>query len=401
MKKSVGFAEIAVGAGVAIFFAGFAALFIGELVLMLSEFNSEQARLIASYASQQFVFFPTAGVFMLICFYPLTYKQILNRVRQGPRGVLVVATFLALIFAAGIGLSYVLDGGGSKDKGRTVWEVAPDAPAQGEGCSVAAAFDAHRAYAEYVQPGRAKADVAPEKAVSEPTTDKEQQTFCAVLGGERSIAECRAAQASFRACVRDLGNAKPSKVSEYHRYALTGEAIFLLGMLFLGLRLAGQSSKLWGGGAGRAERLLLCGALLLALWPLLNTNYVASAAAIYGENAPSAYRRMSPLFNVAYVAWAISVINFLQKRFAHGGAESLWRIVTVGATALGALQFDSIIALFRQYLGPGADTPEMIAFVVLYMTLCYQIAGIMLGKGQDKGEDPDEQGENKRATAPT
>jgi hypothetical protein len=161
-------------------------------------------------------------------------------------------------------------------------------------------------------------------------------------------------------------------------------------MLFLGLRLADKSQTLWTGRtSGAPERLLLCGALLLALWPLLNTNYVASSAAIYGENAPSTYRRMSPLFNVAYVAWAISVINFLQKKINHGGAENLWRIVTVGATALGALQFDSITQLFRQYLGPGADTFEMVAFVILYMTLCYQIAGIMLGKGDEKERPPE------------
>jgi branched-subunit amino acid ABC-type transport system permease component len=65
----------------------------------------------------------------------------------------------------------------------------------------------------------------------------------------------------------------------------------------------------------------------------------------------------------------------------------------VAGTALGALQFDVIIKLFRQYLGPGADMLEMVSFVLLYMTLCYQIAGLMLGATSEQKRAKAEQAE--------
>jgi hypothetical protein len=384
--------DVAVGVFVAIVFGAFAAVFIGETALMLWEFKlGKQASTIASFASQQFVFFPTAGVLMLICFAPMTHNQIMHRLRQGARGAITVFLFLALIFAGGWGLGVALDGTAKPaDKGRIVWEISPAAKSSIAGCTVDRVFKAHDDYAANLRTGKTRASVAPDNAATENAIDKTDQTFCAATGAMESIAACTIAQDDLRACAKDLWSNKPSKVSQVHSYALKADAIFLLGMLILGLRLAGRAIADQAAPAGAPERLLLCGALLLALWPLLNTTYVASSAAIYGDD--STYRRMSPLFNVAYVAWAISVIGYLQGRF-NTASEGVWRIVTVAGTALGALQFDVIIKLFRQYLGPGADMLEMVSFVLLYMTLCYQIAGLMLGATSEQKRAKAEQAE--------
>lgn len=330
---------------------------------------------LASFYSQNFLFFPVAGTLVLVAF----WRPACLVVDAYARGVV---GFGRLILAVG----FVLAGVGSwqlsdlfaRAPDRSLFEVAPAQLAAdkggeelcgGQACPRAPVLTALRE----VRLAAARQTLSDVTGRCGPTRttflDEEdgRQPYCFVSGQRMASEACCQARANFIGAVNALHASEASRAAQVHRLGLPLKVFFLLILVGVGVMLARRRKRLerlYGREMDAFDLSLPLGALIMMIWPVTNSAFTHSYDALFGDGSGgSTYRVLAPLYSLGFMVWALALVFYYLRKFGER-AEATAQAAGVGVAVVGVVQYDSLVGYVNKTIGAGASVSSLIVFAV-------------------------------------
>lgn len=385
--------------GVTLLFLVLYVSFLLETGALLMEFRGTGLGVrLASLDSQNFVFFPIAGLLALVAFWkPAVF--LIDGLARGQlmfgRPVLAGGTIICVLAAWALAAAF------SSSPARSIFEVSPSALMQDEGMPASGNSPALVPVPEVL--ARMKILSASEgglssfRAACDPewlrySTEAHEQKLCFPAGGSVTVAECCQAKAAFRAHVNRMAQASPSNLAGIHNLVLPVKCFFLLLLLFIGILLVQYRKgleRLHGEMSGVSFGLAVGGAVML-IWPLLNASYLETIALLTGGTSSSAYSVTAPLIALGFGAWTLLLV-FFHLRAYPSQIEYAAKVGGFIAAAIGVFRYDEITTYLSRTLGVGGSVVAIIVFAVAVIAL---LLSILMGIDPtdinfDEEEEPD------------
>ena len=363
---------------VSLAFLGFAAAFVWETYSLMQEYAKDGLWFrLAVLDSQNFIFFPVAGIAALMVFWrPATVAVDAFARGRLPFGrpVLLIGLAGAVWMAMNIATAF------NSSSTRSLYEVAPEAilndtaaPAV-NGLPPRAAIDAalervriQARMEEGLAPFRDSCD-ADMLAYSRMADDVK---YCFAADAEITVRACCRAKSLMRERVNALNAAQPSKTGEVHKIVLPIKVFFLIILFFIGMLLASRRQVLRDMYSETLNRFSLgvpIGAAMMLIWPLMNAAYASGVDMLLGDGTSSAYRVTAPLYTLAFGAWALMLL-FYHLRSYPQQTEMIAKMAGVIGAVLGIVQYDLVVRYITATLGVGADTVTITIFTIISVGL--------------------------------
>ncbi len=365
---------------VTLVFGVFALAFFAESGMLFHEFGpSGAALLLAAFDTQNFIFFPIAGVAALVAFWRpgvLVVDAYARGVVPGGRLILVGGFVLA-----GLATVFMANSFGASDT-RSMFEVEPSALVADDGAPASLDAPARAPILTAVRELQFQSRMdgglsafrdscAAEQINFDPANREDK--YCFVMGDYAPVAECCQAKANFRAAVSALHASAPSRTGEVHRIVLPIKIFFLFTLLAIGLMLARRRKRLraaYGEAMDDFSLAVPLGATLMLLWPVLNSAYTQSYDVLIGDGGNSAYRVSAPLIALAFASWAMTLL-FYHLRSYPNQAELALQSLGVLVAGFGILRYEALVTYANSTLGIGANIVSLLVFVVAVIFICY------------------------------
>ena len=359
--------------------------FLTETALLFIEFSSSGlAWSVATLDSQNFIFFPVAGLLALVAFWqPTVYVFDCLGGGKVPFGrpVLGVSLGLCVVFALTFAASF------NTSSSRSVFEIAPPALLEDTGQAATSDQTARASIPDILT--RMRILAADEGGLTayrgRCDTDwltyadsADRQSLCFPAGERISMADCCQAKRAFRAHLIQLHADSPSQLSYVHKLILPIKGFFLLFLLMIGVLLVQYRKALsatYGDAFTRVSFALAVGGIVMLIWPLLNASYLDTMALLTGGTARSTYAITAPLIALGFGAWAL-LLTFFHFRSYPSQIESAARVGGLIVAVLGVLRYEEITTYISRTLGVGGSVVAVIVFAVAVIGL---IASILTG----------------------
>jgi hypothetical protein len=377
-------------------FSALAVSFVATTAALATEFAETDWFSIAALYSHLFMFFPTFGLLALAAFtVPATVFADLyfNHVPYG-RWRLIIG-FPVLVALSGWVASQFLNADVP-----AIWWLQPATLAADKGdpkgCSgetcrrapVLPAVEAVRAESQRRLGITAFArECKPDPLLESPPESREKR-YCFASRSKMTAPECCVSQAQFTHDLTAMYAAERehSLTGRVHALALPFKVFFLLMVLCIGVLLAvwrQTIDRLYAPFTRRIERGMLIGALAMLLWPLANHAFLQAVSLLYGNFGEGLYGQLSPIFSVAFGAWALLLLMFFFRQHERD-LESAAKIGGAVASVIAVLKYNQIIDYSVRFVGAGADPLELVAlavvliaaFVFLALTLFSRETGV-------------------------
>ncbi len=378
------------------------AAFLAETGALFWEFGEAGlAMRLASLDSQNFVFFPVAGLLAMVAFWRpavlLVDAAFRGKLRYG-RPVVLSSLIVCGLAAAGI------SGAFQASQSRSVFEVAPAALMQDMGAPATDTSPALQPVTEVLARMKILSGLDEGLGAFQAQCDAEwlrystaadQQKLCFPAGESLSVRDCCRAKTAFRAHLNQLANASPSQVAFVHKLVMPAKIFFLLLLLMIGVLLVQYRKGLerWHGGefSGISFGLAAGGAVML-VWPLLNASYLQTMSLLTGSGSSSAYMVVAPLVALGFGAWTMLLV-FFHLRSYPSQIEYAARIGGFIAAAIGVFRYEEITNYLSRTLGVGGGLVAIIVFAVAVLALTLSIL-LGIDPTDIKLDGEDDEGEN-------
>ncbi len=392
--------------------AGFVVAFIGETVMLFWEFGFQPGLTMATFAPQQFVFFPTLGVVAVLFFRDaavLAVESAFSRITPAIAGLAV-----AVITVVGTGFMVGQFRGEGSD--RSWWEVSLPALLEDHGGPICQPNDetcgerdtlsvisAHLRMGPAVREGLDLSEHVDTEQASTVLNDylalsqllPATTVYCVASGRLETVDACRTSQIELHHRINDLyaieGN--QSKLGRAHEYFLTAKTAFLFYIFGLGIFILSNHERMrevCGARIIPACKTLPVGALAMVIWPVLNQAYVMTNRAMFGIDRGTGYVEFAPIYVAFTIVWAASIMLFF-LRLNRANAAMWTQVGTLSVTGLTVLQFDVIVRQANRIVGAGAEPAYLIAGVILIVFLSWQAAMIIRASGVTTTPEPSEE----------
>lgn len=280
-------------------FALMYAAFLLETGMLVAEFGTTGLALrLAALDSQNFIFFPVAGLLALVAFWQPAVLVVdamwRGQVKYGRLvlgGSLLACCVLSVLIAASF----------ANSNARSIYEISPKALSK----------DAGRKATDDVLPRAPIKDVLSrmkilsgvDKGLGEYqaqcdaewlrySTAASQEMLCFPAGERLPVRDCCTVKAEFRAHVNTLATKSPSATAAVHDLVMPVKVFFLLLLLGLGILLVQYRKgleRLHGTTPSGLSFGLALGGSVMLIWPLLNAAYLQTIALLTGSGSASAY----------------------------------------------------------------------------------------------------------------
>lgn len=378
--------------------------FFTETAALFYEFwNSRLAWNIATLDSHNFVFFPVAGLLVLVAFWrPTVYLADAlgrNLLRFG-RAVLVFGLVFSTVASIGISSSF------NQSTARSMFEIAPHVLAADQGIAATEVNPPRSAIPVVLTRLRILAAAEGGLSSYKGRCDTEwltysditqTQSICFPSGAAMSVAECCGAKTAFRSHLSKLHDQSPSNLATVHRWIQPIKIFFLMLLLSIGILLVRYRKpleRMYGEDFSRVSFGVAVGGVVMLGWPLLNASYLETVALLTGDGVSSRYAVVAPLVAFGFGVWALLLMFFHFRSFP-SQIESAARLGGVVGAAFGVLRYDEITAYITQTLGVGGSIVATVVFVVAIIGLIVAIAGgasdraLVDAVGKTAGRSPD------------
>ncbi|MCA8900776.1 MAG: hypothetical protein KDA53_05950 [Hyphomonas sp.] len=377
--------HLATRIGVSLVFALLYLAFLAETAVLVHEYGpSGLALRLASLDSQNFIFFPVAGLLALVAFWRPSVLVVdalwRGHVRQGK---LVLAAALLLCGLGAWGVSSAFQSSGAK----SFYEIAPAALVADTGAPATETAPPRAPVTEIL--ARMKILSGLDKGLGEYkaqcdaewlqySTAADLELLCFPAGERISVRACCSAKASFRQHVNQLAAAAPSQTALVHRLVLPVKIFFLLLLLALGILLVHfrkALEKVHGDAVGSVSFGLALGGAVMLIWPLMNAAYLQTTSLLTGSGSASAYTVMAPLAALGFGVWTMLLI-FFHLRSYPSQIEYAAKIGGFVAAAVGVFRYEEITNYLARTLGVGGGLVAIIVFAVAVAAL---IISVLMG----------------------
>ncbi len=382
--------------------AGFVFAFVGETVMLFWEFGFQPGLTMATFAPQQFVFFPTLGVVAVLFFRDaavLAVEAAFSRVIPAIAGLAVVVITVA-------GTSFMVGQFRGDGSDRSWWEVSRSALIEDHGGPICRTNDetcgerdplsvvsAHLRMGPAVREGLDLSEHVDTERASTVLNDylalsqllPKTEVYCVASGRLESVEACKASQIALHDRINALHaiDGNQSKLGRAHEYFLTAKTAFLFYIFGLGIFILSNHERMRDVCGERiipACKTLPVGALAMVIWPVLNQAYVMTNRAMFGIDRGFGYVEFAPIYVAFTIVWAASIILFF-LRLNRANAQMWTQVGTLSITGLTVLQFDVIVRQANRIVGAGAEPAYLIAGVILIVFLSWQAAMIIRASG--------------------
>lgn len=366
--------EISSGAWlfVGLVFGLLAVTFVGQTAVLIWEFWDVDWFNIAAVNSHLFLYFPTFGLLALCAFYvpaavfvdlywrKLSYGKL--RFIAGNVVVIAGALFIAQQFTRG--------------EVPAIWWLHPttleaDRKAtpgcrDGQACPRVSVLAALKSVREVSQ---TRVGLSPFVRTCDPDPLIEQpaentlRRHCFATMSRMAAADCCRAQAKLTTDLVALYSREPahSLTGDVHALLLPFKIYFMLVVLSIGMLLAiwrRVVDRLYTSFVTRIERGILVGAVAIVLWPIANHAFLQASESLYGKIGQGAYGSFSPVFSLAFGAWAILLVMFFFRQHERD-LEAAGKIAGAVGGAIAVLKYNEIIDFAVRFVGAGSSPFEL------------------------------------------
>jgi hypothetical protein len=379
-----------------VFFA-LALSFLFETAVMLWEFRAPLAMPMATFDGHLFLFFPTFGIIVLLCFRraAIVLVDAYWRHIKGGKFILLGIVLVISAIAAYFTITF------QSSKNRQWWEVdkqvllddrGEPAGCQPPDCDRAPVVEAYSAIRLLARSDRGLTDMyarceREDMTIFRPQDDS--QKFCFATGATESVPACCAAKERFKQAVTDMHAQAPSTTYRVHAMMLPFKAAFLLMLLAIGVTLARRRPVLeehYPLAMKQVERTMPIGAISMMIWPLMNQAYTVNFDLLYGSGDAGAFRVTAPMYTVAFAAWVAILLFYYFRRYERstvGAAKAIGGLLA----GLSILNFDTIMAGVTRYIGAGAN---FVSFAVAIVVLAFLVYETVFNPDEDREIDETE-----------
>jgi hypothetical protein len=294
--------------------------FLLETGFLLGEFSASGLALrLASLDSQNFIFFPVAGLLALVAFWQpavlLLDAMWRGQLKYG-RIVLGASLLVALIGA------WLISDAFESSEARSVFEIAPKALAADHGVPASEQTPPIAPVKEVLARMRILSGVDRGLGEYQAQCDQEWLRYsvaadaallCFPAGERMSIRDCCTAKAEFRQRLNKLAAQSPSVTGAVHRWVMPVKVFFLLLLLGIGILLVQYRKgleRLHGATPSGISFGLALGGSVMLIWPLLNAAYLQTMALLTGSGSASAYTIVAPLVALGFGVWTLLLVFF-------------------------------------------------------------------------------------------
>jgi hypothetical protein len=186
---------------------------------------------------------------------------------------------------------------------------------------------------------------------------------CFATMSRMNALECCRAQAHLTTDLVSLYAREPrhSLTGDVHALLLPFKIYFMLVVLSIGILLAiwrRMVDRLYRSFVVRIERGILVGAVAIVLWPIANHAFLQASEALYGRIGQGAYGSFSPVFSLAFGAWAVLLVMFFFRQHERD-LEAAGKIAGAVGGAIAVLKYNEIIDFAVRFVGAGSSPLEL------------------------------------------
>ncbi|MEZ5998587.1 MAG: hypothetical protein R3B98_07835 [Hyphomonas sp.] len=377
--------HLATRIGVTLAFALLYVAFLVETGILVQEYGSSGLALrLAALDSQNFIFFPVAGLLALVAFWKpavlLVDAMVRGRVAYG-RAVLA-----ASLVDCGLA-AWAIAGVFQSSDARSFYEIRPDVLVADAGAPATQGAP-HRApitqilsrmkILSGIDKGLGEYQAQCDREWLQYSTAADVEMLCFPAGERLPVRDCCAAKAAFRSHVNTLAEQAPSHTATVHRFVLPVKIFFLLLLLGLGVLLVQYRKgleRIYGAHLSGVSFGLALGGAVMLIWPLMNAAYLETMSLLTGSGSASAYTVVAPLVALGFGAWTLLLV-FFHLRSYPSQIEYAAKIGGFIAAAVGVFRYDEITNYLARTLGVGGG---LVAIIVFAVGICVLILSILMG----------------------
>nr|WP_321360803.1 hypothetical protein [uncultured Hyphomonas sp.] len=358
---------------VTIVFAFLYLAFLMETGVLVQEFGASGLALrLASLDSQNFIFFPVAGLLALVAFWQpavlLVDAMWRGQLKYG-RIVLGGSLVVALIGA------WLISGAFESSEARSIFEISPKALAADDGAPATAEAPPLAPVTEVLARMRILSGVDGGLGEYQAQCDREWlqysvaaevEMLCFPSGERLTVRACCTAKAAFRQHLNQLAAEAPSRTGAVHRWVMPMKIFFLLLLLGIGILLVQYRKgleRLHGATPSGISFGLALGGAVMLIWPLLNAAYLQTMALLTGSGSASAYTIVAPLIALGFGVWTLLLV-FFHLRSYPSQIEYAAKVGGFIAAAIGVFRYEEITNYLARTLGVGGGLVAIIVFAV-------------------------------------
>ena len=347
--------------------------FLLETGFLLGEFGASGLALrLASLDSQNFIFFPVAGLLALVAFWQPAVLLVDAMWRgQLKFGRVVLVGSLLVAGGGAWAISNVFEA----SEARSIFEIAPKtlmedagAPATGEAPPRAPVTDilARMRILSGIDKGLGEYQAQCDQEWLRYSVAAEVEKLCFPAGERLSVRACCTAKAAFRQHLNALAAEAQSRTSAVHRWVMPVKTFFLLLLLGIGILLVQYRKgleRLHGATPSGISFGLALGGAVMLVWPLLNAAYLQTMSLLTGSGSASAYTVVAPLIALGFAAWTLLLV-FFHLRSYPSQIEYAAKVGGFIAAAVGVFRYEEITNYLARTLGVGGGLVAIIVFAV-------------------------------------
>ena len=359
--------------------------FLLETGVLIQEFGpSGLALRLTALDSQNFIFFPLAGLLALVAFWKPTVLLVdamwRDRLRFG-RVVLIASLAVCSVLAWTISSAF------QSSDARSFYEITPRALVEDAGAPATDSAPPRAPLTDIlarmkilsgIDKGLGAYQAQCDREWLQYSTAADVEMLCFPAGERLPVRDCCTAKAAFRQHVNALAAKAPSHTGAVHRWVMPVKVFFLLLLLGLGILLVQYRKgleRIHGAiPSGVSFGLALGGAVML-IWPLLNAAYLQTMSLLTGSGSASAYTVVAPLVALGFGAWTLLLV-FFHLRSYPSQIEYAAKVGGFIAAAFGVFRYEEITNYLARTLGVGGGPVAIVVFAVGVIAL---ILTVLLG----------------------
>lgn len=368
--------------------------------LMLEYGPSGLSLRLAALESQNFIFFPLAGLLALVGFWKPAVLLV-DAMWQGKlmAGRIVLGVSLVFCTIAAWSISGVFE----SSEARSFFEISPKALRADKGVPATETTLPRAPVTDVLS--RMKILSGVDKGLGEYHTqcDPEwlryssaatEELLCFPAGERLQVRDCCTVKAEFRTHLNTMAKQSPSYTGAVHRFVMPVKIFFLLLLLFIGVLLVQYRKgleRLHGATPPGMSFGLALGGSVMVIWPLLNVAYLQTMSLLTGSGSASAYTVIAPLVALGFGIWTLLLV-FYHLRSYPSQIEYAAKVGGFIVAAIGVFRYDEITNYLARTLGVGGGPVPFVVFAVAVGALILSIVmgvdptDIKLDGGGDKDE---------------
>jgi hypothetical protein len=363
---------------VSVVFLVFGIAFVAETASLVREFGPFGIALpIMLVDAQNFLFFPLAGLVVLLAFWqPAVVATDAYWRSRVPGGPIIFAIGAVVVLTGSLALSLQF----AASTSHSPFEIAPRVLMADQGSAERAPI--LQAVAEARLQSRRENGLVGQASSCQAdllryTPTANEVSYCIAAGREMTHVDCCRARALMKAASVEMFQEEASATATVHRFTQPLKVTFFFVLLAIGMMLARRRARLMQFYPREVEDFampVIIGAGLMLIWPLMNAAFNQTSTVLYGDADGSLYRVLEQIYAMGFVFWALALFIFAIKAFPNT-FETIGEIVATILALFGIAQYQTLIVYANRTVGIGADWGSLAVFALVVAASAWFILG--------------------------